>query len=131
MNSRVRLQPTGNVSFPNKVITNDQLLKQLSGIPVGSELYEVVAHASPDDKLAGKTTRIGTLSTTGSCHQSLFGDLSLFFRHQRMEEDFAATPEWIAQMAGLKDSACDATIGPVSKWQCKAPPSSDDVNLGH
>jgi len=113
----IMFQATGNVNVTG-FRTNDELLQQLSGIPEGSTIYNVVAYATPADKVAGKKTPIGTLSTTSSCHRSLFGDLSLFFRHQRMEEDFALAPQWIPQMAPLKDSACHATAGPISQWQC-------------
>jgi len=50
--------------------------------------------------------------------KSLFSDLDLFFRHQRMEEDFAMRTEWIPEMEALGDSTCTATVGPISQWQC-------------
>jgi len=111
-------EPTGAVSFEDKRKENFQLLAELAGIPDGSELFTVHAFMSPADKLAGKEITIGTLTTTGTCHQSKFGDLDLFFRHQRMEEDFAQKPEWIPQMAALGQVACLATTGPIAQWQC-------------
>lgn len=97
---------------------NNELLKELSAIPAGTTLFEVYTYASPADKLAGKKALLGSLSTTSQCVQSLFGDNQMYFRHQRMEEDFALAPEWIKQMPALKDPACKATAGPVSQWQC-------------
>jgi len=121
----LRLRPTGKASFPDKQLSNDDLLKDLAAIPVGTELVEVYAYASPNDKFANKETAVGTITTTGSCHQSLFVDTTLFFQHQRMEVDFAAAPEWITQFNEhyAPDAACTASAGPVSKWQCVPSPS--------
>jgi len=116
--------PTGKVEFPDTKKSNKQLLSELASIPEGTELFEVWTFADPKDKAAGRRTKLGTLTTTSTCHQSLFGDEHLFFRHQRMEEDFAAQPDWIDQMKLLKnETMCAATVGPVSKWQCVAPPT--------
>lgn len=114
----VVFEPTGKVRFSDQKKQNEDLLKELSEMPDGSEILKVYAFASPEDKKQGNSIEIGTVTTTGSCHQSLFGDLDLFFRHQRMEEDFALRPEWIQQMDALGDPACEATVGPVSEWQC-------------
>jgi len=114
----VIFEPTGKVNFQNEKKSNDALLKELSGIADGSEILTVYAFASPKDKKQGNRIELGTVTTTGSCHQSLFGDQELFFRHQRMEEDFAQRPEWIQQMELLGDPVCEATPGPVSQWQC-------------
>ena len=99
------------------------MLDELSSIPAGTDVLEAFPYATPLDKNNGHRTRLGMLTTTSSCHKSLFGDLNLFFRHQRMEEDFALRPEWIPQMSQLNDGAsqgCEATAGPVSQWQCPA-----------
>merc|ERR1712166_166916 len=114
----VWFEPTGSVSFADQKKSNADLLAELSGIPDGTEIFSVHAFASPADKKEGKQITLGTLTSTGTCHQSVFGDLDLFFRHQRMEEDFAMVPEWISEMEALGDSSCEATAGPISKWQC-------------
>merc|ERR1712072_548265 len=100
--------------------TNDSLLKALASIKPGTTLFDVYAFASPADKKAGKKALLGSLSTTSQCVQTLFGDEHFYFRHQRMEQDFALRPEWIKQMPELKDSACKATAGPIGQWQCPA-----------
>lgn len=123
---QVTFEPTGKVSFPDKKKKNADMLKELASIPDGTDIFTVYGFASPTDKKQGKNITIGTLTTTGACHQTLFGDLNLFFRHQRMEEDFALAPEWIPEMKALGDSVCEATVGPVSKWQCP-PPSVDTL----
>jgi len=107
-----------DINFPDEKKTDDDLLKELSSIPVGSNLYNVYTYASPNDKIAGTKEFLGVMTTIAECHQSLFGDKQMFFRHQRMEEDFALAPEWIPQMAGLKDTACTASAKPISNWQC-------------
>jgi len=106
---------------PDVKKTNDQLLDELASIPPATEIFTVHAFASPKDKIGGKKTLVGSLSTSVTCHRSLFGDKQLLFRHQ-MEEDFSRAPEWIEQMKPLGDTACVATQGPVSKWQCVPAP---------
>jgi hypothetical protein len=108
-------EPTGQVHFQDQKKSNNDLMKELSSIPAGTDVLEVYAYASPNDKKQGRSIRLGTVTTSSSCHQSLFGDLNLFFRHQRMEEDFALRPDWIQQ---VDDPGCEATTGPVSQWQC-------------
>jgi hypothetical protein len=122
----VFFEPTGKVRFPDKRKKNADMLKELSTIPDGTDIFTVYAFMSPTDKKQGKNITIGTMTTTDACHQTLFGDLDLFFRHQRMEEDFALAPEWIPEMKALGDPTCEATVGPVSKWQCP-PPSVEAV----
>merc|ERR1712028_312522 len=104
--------------FPYSKKSNADLLGELASLPDGTEIFNIKAFASPADKMQGKKTTIGTLTSTGTCHQSIFGDLDLFFRHQRMEEDFAIRTEWLPQMKALGDSVCDASAGDVSQWQC-------------
>lgn len=112
----IHWEPTGQVRFPDQKKSNDDLLDELSGIPHGTEIFKVYTYASPNDRKNGNAFELGTLTTSGTCHRSLFGDLDLFFRHQRVEEDFALRPEWIPQME--EDPACVASTGPVSQWQC-------------
>jgi len=104
----------------DRKLTDDKLVKELASIPSGSKLFDVHAFQSPADKAHGKMITIGTIITASKCHATMFGDASMFFRHQRMEEDFAAAPEWIPQMKALGDPNCKATTGPISKWQCGA-----------
>jgi len=111
-------EPTGEVNFEDQKKGNDDLLNELAGIPDGTDVFEIRAFASPMDASQGNVITIGTLTTKGTCHRSLFGDQELFFRHQRMEEDFALAPDWIQQMEVLGDPACVASPGPVSQWQC-------------
>jgi len=122
-------EPSG-IHFPNVKKSNAELLKELSGIPVGSEIFKVYAYESPDDVVKGNKVQVGRMTTTSPCYQSLFGDEHLYFRHQRMEEDFALRPDWIKQMPALKDATCVATAKPISNWQCvPVPPSSSNLTM--
>jgi len=106
------------VGFSDQTKSDADLMQELSGIRPGTELFEVRTFASPADAAKGNAVTIGTVKTVSTCHQSLFGDLNMFFRHQRMEEDFALRPDWIAGVKATGDSACDATTGPMAQWQC-------------
>jgi len=102
--------------------TNDSLLNSLANIKPGTKLFDVYAVGSPSEAKQGTKKLLGTLTTTSECVRSTFGDEHMYFRHQRMEEDFAIRTEWIEQMKELSDtpagSICKATTGPISKWQC-------------
>jgi hypothetical protein len=111
----ILFEPTGNVTFADVKKSNADLLHELSSIPVGTPLFDVYTHASPMDQKQGVKMLIGTLSSASECVQSLFGDKKLFYRHQRMEEDFALRPNWIQDIDGKH---CTASTGPISKWQC-------------
>lgn len=104
----------------DRKLTDEKLVGELASIAPGSKLFDVHAYPSPAAKAAGNMITIGTIHTASTCHASVFGDANMFFRHQRMEEDFAAAPEWIPQMKALGDPNCKATTGPISKWQCGA-----------
>lgn len=108
----IRFRASGQFELPeDPSLTDPQLLKGLSSIPVGTHLFDLYAHASP----TAPEKKLGELRTTGKCVQSLFGDTKLAFKHQRMEADFQARPEWIPD---VHFTACDATAKPISNWQC-------------
>ena len=118
----VIFEPSGAIHFPDQKKSSDDILRELASIPAGTKLLDVYAFASPDSAKSGKSLKIGAISTTSACVRSLFGDNELFFRHQRMEEDFALAPEWLAQMEKFGDTTCHASTGPESKWQCVPTP---------
>jgi len=99
------------VHLPNKKMSDEDLLGNLSKIEKGTELLNVYTLASPT------ATRkfLGKLTTTSECVMSKFGDQSLFFRHQRMEEDFVKKPEWTKEDLG---KGCRAKAVDNKKWQC-------------
>jgi len=107
-----------DVKFPTEKITAEELLQQLTSMAVGTRLFDVYTYSSPSAKQRGALEKLGTLTTTSKCVTSLFGDNKLFFRHQRMEEDFSLRPEWI--QAATSD-VCKASSKPISTWQCASP----------
>lgn len=108
----ILFRSTSEFQLPeDEKLTDPQLLSGLSSIPVGTHLFDVYAKSSP----TATAEKLGELRTTTKCVQSLYGDSKLAFKHQRMEADFNARPEWIPD---VKFTACDATAAPISKWQC-------------
>ncbi len=65
-------------------------LDQLESIPKGSVIYQVYASETP----MSEPFQIGRLVSTTNFTKSKFGDKDLFFRHGRMDDDFALHPEW-------------------------------------
>ena len=63
-----------DIHFPDTKKTDEDLLKELSNIPVGSDLYNVYTYESPNDKISGNKKFMGVMTTIAECHQSLFGD---------------------------------------------------------
>jgi len=113
----IQFEPAA-VSFDTAKVTPLELMGQLSSISAGTRLFDVYTYSSPMAKKQGKREKFGTLTTTSQCVQSLYGDEKLFFRHQRMEEDFALRPEWIPISTS---DACKASNKPISSWQCASP----------
>jgi hypothetical protein len=108
-------------------------LQNLQNIPEGTDLFEVFALASP----GAERQSIGTITLTSSMRTGHFGDGELFFRHQRMEEDFAINPQWLdaidkKQECGMQAASAET---PAIEKGCQSPfdpPSSmleDDLTV--
>jgi len=110
----IMFEHTGQ-GFSSEKTSAAELIESLSSISAGVKLFDVYTHSSPTAKKQGKKEKLGTLTTTSQCVQSLFGDAALFFRHQRMEEDFALRPDWIASAGS---NGCKPSNKPISTWQC-------------
>jgi len=102
---------SAKVYIPNKKMSDEEMYNHLSAIGQGTHLLDVYAKASPTAEKAF----LGKLTTTSSCVKSVFGDQSLFFRHQRMEEDFVKKPTWVGVVTA---PGCKAAAVSSSKWQC-------------
>ena len=102
---------------PTAPSTLDMLMRYLSAIEPGTALYTVVAYDSPQDYTAGRGRRLGDMVTASNCTTSAFGDAKLFFRHQRIEEDWALRPEWMAHLDGKKHCGA-ASIDPIPPSKC-------------
>ena len=66
-------------------------MKQFTNLPVGTVLYQLRGHQSPEDK---EGVLLGAVVTTDDCVTSQYGDTKLFFRHQYINEDKELMPEW-------------------------------------
>jgi len=96
-----------------------EVLRALMTIPEGAHLYNLYAKASP----TSRWSRIGKIVIKSAPTTSWFGDTELFFRHQRLEEDFMHKPEWIEAAKRDKDFCDESTdskgrLRPLSDWQC-------------
>ena len=68
-------------------------MDDLASIPAGSKVYDIYAMSAPEE-LGGTESLIGAFVTASEITTSLWGDDHLFFRHQRIDDDFAIKPEW-------------------------------------
>ena len=67
---------------------------QLESVPADSKLYDIYA-LDKSDFVDGVESLIGTLQLDGGLTSSKWGDESLFFRHQKMDDDVKFHPEWV------------------------------------
>jgi len=75
-----------------------EFVDTLKAVPENVTLYDVYALDKPD----GKLTLIGTLNLDGKLITSKFGDESLFFKHQDINEDFVTRPDLKSQVEPFK-----------------------------
>ena len=90
---QVTFKPTGQLNFREEPSDVTEFYQQFDGIEVGTTLYELRGHQSPDD---AEGAFIGNVVTTDKCVTTLYGDTKLFFKHQYIAEDKALRPEWAA-----------------------------------
>lgn len=110
------------IKFPTTPVMQDQLQEQLAAIPSGTKLYEIGYYPDPKSSKESGTepTVLGTMVTDGPCVNSKFGDESLFFRHQLVEEDFQLEKTWPAYLDSKQDCAYDKPITGTPPRQCSA-----------
>mmetsp|Transcript_8980 Transcript_8980/g.15071 ORF Transcript_8980/g.15071 Transcript_8980/m.15071 type:complete len:341 (-) Transcript_8980:42-1064(-) len=78
------------------------LIETFKQIPAGSLLYEMYGRPSP----GAEPVFIGQMKTKSDIVDTSFGDLGLFFRHQRMGEDFEGRPDWEPAIDGNEERKC-------------------------
>ena len=88
---QVSFVPTGDIKFREDYSELPEFMKQFTDLPVGTVLYQLRGHQSPDDK---EGVLLGDVVTTDNCVTSLYGDTELFFKHQYIDEDKALMPQW-------------------------------------
>jgi hypothetical protein len=118
------LHPLVNVSCPCDAYTTT-FAAALSKLELGTKLFEVRAI----QQYGGPSTVIGHIELSTKLTTSKFGDEKLFFRHQRMEDDFALKPEWLThfdrkEQCGM--SGVGTTAPPISKG-CTSPFHGDEM----
>ena len=88
---QVSFVPTGDIKFREEYSELPEFMKQFTDLPVGTVLYQLRGHQSPDDE---EGVLLGDVVTTDNCVTSLYGDTKLYFQHQYIAEDKALKPEW-------------------------------------
>ena len=83
--------PTGDINFDEEFLELADFNKQFTDLPVGTVLYQLRGHQSPEDK---DGVLLGDVVTTDKCVTSHYGDTKLFFKHQYIDEDRNLKPEW-------------------------------------
>ena len=96
--------PTGDIKFREGYSKLPEFMKQFTDLAVGTTLYKLRGHESPDDK---EGLLLGDVVTTDKCVTSLYGDTKLFFKHQYIDDDKEAKPEW----AEAYDKECTSFCG--------------------
>lgn len=92
---------------------------QLSSVSAGTVLFKVFAYSCPIHKLSGsKGELIGRVVATSEITTSLWGDTTLFFKHQRIDDDLEVHPWW-------KDYLQTWNLGKMSETPMAYPPPSE------
>lgn len=88
-----------HVQFPKDPMTLEQLQAKLEAIPKGTDLFTVTTIRNPNES----PEPLGIMKTTSECVNSNFGDTSLFFRHQLVEQDWQLRPDWLSKIDPAND----------------------------
>ena len=119
---RLNFRPTGKFQFSDSYV--HPVTHDLATIPAGSTLYQVWALDQPP-QLGGQERHIADLVLVSDIITSMWGDTSLFFRHQDMAEDLEIHPEWreFLDTFGLDLGGC-----PVQRSLGQAAQSQEQCN---
>jgi len=110
------------VFSPNPSITamfpetgNGDYVKDTMQLKAGTVLYDILAEDQPDENNLNyeksKPIKIGQIVLTTAPTSTNFGDTTLFFQHQRMDDDLAIHPEWVDHAAAINDAQAAAEGG--------------------
>jgi len=90
--------------IPDSQISQNEFLAYMGKIPTGTMIYKVYSQHAPGaaDEL------FGTITTTTECVSSDFGDNHLYFRHQRIEEDWQIRQDWIPDIDATAECGTDS-----------------------
>ena len=86
---------------------------QLKTIPEGTILFQAWARTAPYFPLKFKSVlkHIANIRLTSKLTTCAFGDKRLFFKHEKMDDDFAAQPTWSSYVARLDSADAWAITG--------------------
>jgi len=86
-----------------------------------TKLFKVFAVDKPD----GEEQEIGSIILKDQLTPSKFGDEKLFFKHQRMEDDFKLRPEWLEAIDKEKQCGMKAVSTNPPTWEhgCSGQPN--------
>lgn len=115
------------VQFPKTPVTHAQLQQELAAIPSGTPLFQVSYFTDPKQAKSGmKPMVLGTMVTDGPCVNSKYGDATLFFRHQLIEEDWQQQPTWPGYLDATVDcSSSGHQVQTTPPYQCPEPSRVD------
>ena len=103
---KVTFIPTGEVNFQKrKPSSMEEFMDQFKKITSGMNLYTFKAHNGPDDT---EGLVIGDVIIQEDCVSSFYGDTKMFFKHQWIEDDIDARPEWAE--AYLNECYCNGLM---------------------
>jgi len=89
------LHPSNRISTatPDLGVFGVEWKKQICNVvnTVGEQIFSVWAEDQPGSPLV----QIGAFVTASAATTSKFGDVSLFYKHNRMEKDFVYNPQWL------------------------------------
>lgn len=103
------LVPSAEVHQPDTPKDLDDVMRELQSLKKGTKLMAVYACAKGNgdaenqpsagglEVACGEPFKLGDMVTTTECSTSAYGDKKFFFRHQLIEEDWLARPEFLDQ----------------------------------
>lgn len=115
---KLTLRPAGGIRVECPCDDYAQCLANIGTLKAGEQVFDILATEKP----GAEPEFIGKLVLTGLPLTGKFGDQALFFKHQRMEDDFKLHPEWLQQIDLKQDcgSSKANTVPPAATDGCSA-----------
>ena len=88
---KILFRPTPHVSNMFTDHWTQDFLTQLESLPQDLVIYDVMAIETP----SSQPVKIGDLTIREKFTRSKWGDKTLFFKHENMEDDYLIHPEWL------------------------------------
>ena len=94
-----------NLTTPSTNDGKSDIFDSLTSIKKGTKIWEMYGSDCPKCAF----TLMGTIKTNSDMIKSKYADETLFFKHQRFDEDVKLRPDWLKQCRSDKD--CDSCLG--------------------